>query len=825
MTKLIKLLLALGCGVLLHSTANAQAHLVIKDDAYIVLNTTGASAITDSVFVVMDNGDPAAVSTSGTGGNLITKYERNYLKWNIGTNAGTYNVPFTAAATATNASMDKIPLSLSITAGTGAGNIKFSSYTDNDATNNYFLTDYMPSGVTNVDRNTDDIDTITVNRFWIIDANGYTTKPTPTIDFGYDDQEVTAGNTITDDFLVVHRWNASASDWFDIDPGGTVDPANNVVTGATVANTDFESAWILVGLICPHIVITNPDTVCAPSTIDIIDRALYVGSSDTLATTWRYWSNAAATIGVANPTAITTSGTYYITNTSASGCTDTASIIVEIDPTPSLSITQPTAVCEPNTIDLTAAAVTAGSSLEGGTLSYLDSTKTPITNIAAAFVDSAKYYIVVNTTHCTDTAQVNAIVNPKPSLVITDPDTACAPLGVDLTVNSVTDGSILEGASLSYYTNAGATNVYNTPTSALTGTYYIVAATAQNCFDTAAVNVMVESVDISVDATDPTQCGSSTGVVVISGIDPNTDYTLSYNTVIDSTVTANTSGEIIMSNLLAGNYVGIRVATTTHGCANDALPSVILTDPGAPFVDAGDAQDLCDGMQATLTAITNGNSTIAWDNGITDGTPFTQSVGSMLYTVTVDSNSCLSTDTVTVNINSVASGTIATIVDCSIDQLDIEAIESTSDDSFYQWLSSTDGVNYNAINEPQSFSGLVEDVWYIAEFTNASGCVGTDTVVIAVCTQSPIKAASGLTVDGNGENDTFWIENIWLYPANELTIYNRWGSKVYHTFGYNNEWDGTRNGSPLPVAAYFYILELNDEEGTVIQGTINLLRP
>ena len=81
-----------------------------------------------------------------------------------------------------------------------------------------------------------------------------------------------------------------------------------------------------------------------------------------------------------------------------------------------------------------------------------------------------------------------------------------------------------------------------------------------------------------------------------------------------------------------------------------------------------------------------------------------------------------------------------------------------------------------------------------------------------------------MTPNGDGDNDTWWVENIQLYGNNKVIIYNRWGSEVYRASGYNNDWDGTFNGKPLPVGAYYYTLEFNDEEGTNYQGVINLMR-
>lgn len=67
----------------------------------------------------------------------------------------------------------------------------------------------------------------------------------------------------------------------------------------------------------------------------------------------------------------------------------------------------------------------------------------------------------------------------------------------------------------------------------------------------------------------------------------------------------------------------------------------------------------------------------------------------------------------------------------------------------------------------------------------------------------------------DGTNDTFVIENL---PDNsQLTIYNRWGTKVYESVNYNNDWDGEGHSQGV----YYYIL--TTPNGKSYHGTVTVL--
>ncbi len=75
-----------------------------------------------------------------------------------------------------------------------------------------------------------------------------------------------------------------------------------------------------------------------------------------------------------------------------------------------------------------------------------------------------------------------------------------------------------------------------------------------------------------------------------------------------------------------------------------------------------------------------------------------------------------------------------------------------------------------------------------------------------------------LTPNEDGKNDEFVITGLRnIYFNHELSIYNRYGAKVWEGGNDDSPWDGTANtgllstGEKLPSGTYFYVLEFNEE--------------
>ena len=112
---------------------------------------------------------------------------------------------------------------------------------------------------------------------------------------------------------------------------------------------------------------------------------------------------------------------------------------------------------------------------------------------------------------------------------------------------------------------------------------------------------------------------------------------------------------------------------------------------------------------------------------------------------------------------------------------------------------------------------------YILTIT-INACISSDTVMVTVL---PFvfegMITSVFTPNGDGINDSWYLENIKYYPENEVTVYNIYGNSVYNKKGYNNDWQGTYNGAPLPDGTYFYIIKM-DSSNTTLKGSLDILK-
>lgn len=118
----------------------------------------------------------------------------------------------------------------------------------------------------------------------------------------------------------------------------------------------------------------------------------------------------------------------------------------------------------------------------------------------------------------------------------------------------------------------------------------------------------------------------------------------------------------------------------------------------------------------------------------------------------------------------------------------------------------------------------VSTTTYTLTITDNNGCISVDSVLVTVYTLEFNGMISNLfTPNGDGINDTWYIEDIQNFPDNEVLVYNIYGNLVYTKKGYTNDWNGYYNGKELPDGTYYFVLRFDDSD-LVLKGALDILK-
>jgi len=133
----------------------------------------------------------------------------------------------------------------------------------------------------------------------------------------------------------------------------------------------------------------------------------------------------------------------------------------------------------------------------------------------------------------------------------------------------------------------------------------------------------------------------------------------------------------------------------------------------------------------------------------------------------------------------------------------------------------------DGLSDPSSATPIANpesETLYSLTGEDQNGCIKQDSILISIDDQLKIIATNIITPDGNGINDTWYIQNIETYPDARIVVYDRWGNKVFETKNYTNNWNGTNaKNDILPDGTYYYIIRFPDDS-KVYNGAINILR-
>jgi hypothetical protein len=159
---------------------------------------------------------------------------------------------------------------------------------------------------------------LSVNRYWTISNTGTTfTTYSVVLNFLTTDKDASANTASFIGGLQSGTWSYPSV--------GTKTATSTQLTALTA----FGDLALAEQLPCttPAVVVTDPAPFCSPGTVNLTAAAVTAGSTSSL--TYTYWTDAAATISLASPSAISVAGTYYIKGTVAmGGCSDVTPVVV-----------------------------------------------------------------------------------------------------------------------------------------------------------------------------------------------------------------------------------------------------------------------------------------------------------------------------------------------------------------------------------------------------------------------------------------------------------------------------------------------------------------
>ncbi len=124
---------------------------------------------------------------------------------------------------------------------------------------------------------------------------------------------------------------------------------------------------------------------------------------------------------------------------------------------------------------------------------------------------------------------------------------------------------------------------------------------------------------------------------------------------------------------------------------------------------------------------------------------------------------------------------------------------------------------------PSSYTGMNTQLDKSITYTSTTNPVNLPIALSTVSNIGPLTFFNSFSPDGDGKNDKWIVNNLDIFPDNDITILNRWGGEVFKSKSYSssNAWDG----SNLNNGTYFYILRVNiDNQSKVYKGFITLLK-
>jgi len=448
--------------------------------------------------------------------------------------------------------------------------------------------------------------------------------------------------------------------------------------------------------------------------------------------------------------------TTYTFSPSTGQCANTAPITIVVNPNVTPTFTAVNPICNGTT--LSALPTTSNNSVTG--------TWSPALNNLA----TTTYTFMPSTGQCAVSTALTIVVNPK----ITPTFAAVAP---------ICSGATL--VALPTTSNNSVTGTWSPALNNLATTTYTFTPSIGECAVAAPLTIVVN----------PKTTPTFTAVAPIcSGATLVALPTTSNNSVTGTWLPT-------LNNLATTTYT---FTPSTGECAVTAPLTIVVNPKTTPTFTA--VAPICSGATLVALPTTSNNSvTGTWS-------PALNNVATTTYTFAPAAGQCAVNANLTITVQEAIDFTVSGACEGNDFVLQLAPIGSVfSPTTTFSWQNSanvsvgTNDASFNVSNYlylsslsmplPQVFSATV---------TDSNGCFTTKPYQV---TSLYCAIQKGISPNGDTDNDYFDLQ---LLDVKSLSVFNRYGLKVYSKANYRKEWYGeTDGGKQLPDGTYYYVIELN----------------
>jgi gliding motility-associated-like protein len=426
------------------------------------------------------------------------------------------------------------------------------------------------------------------------------------------------------------------------------------------------------------------------------------------------------------------------------------------------------------------------------------------------------------------------------SFVITEPSAILTPfIPTNVLCNNGSTGAITINASggtpaSTGYSYSWSPNVStsNTASNLSANTYNITVGDSLGC--TAVLTVQITEptalVPIVVSTTNVSCSRDSNGQIQLSasGGVPAYSYAISSDGGVSYSV-PNSTG--LFTDLKIGPYTC--QVTDANGCSNTISTTITAPDSVTVTIVTDTVKCYGDNNGALTVTSTGGTPGYTYDfsGGISNTTGLDQSLVAGLYGVTVtDSRGCAQTYTINVpqpdSLEIFVSPANPT-VDLT-QSLDLQAGSNAATEVMYTW-SPADGLS-NTVGSNTTVTTNNNQVYTLTGSINPHGkeCKTSIQVPVTVVPNYNIFIPNTFTPNGDGINDEFEIYgNKKAIKFVEVSIFDRWGERVFHSTDIDFKWDGRYNGTLLEPNTFVYqisVVFIDNHAQPGYKGSLLLLR-